>query len=243
MNKRVYYLGEKDPSQPTWILFDSERKKGHDDSQLLQNLLKFFGPLLEPNQQMKPEYLACCCSECGKYDEDDIFAAGFRDPVKIRIKGDFGHTHDRIFVVSGKCLSVLLAGKVGGFEYKAIGTSGWSALKITRRVECREGVLVPADPRCKKCCRSNGAVGFIKRESDVSIPEEDNTFFTTRVNWHRRVWDREIFITESVVKLLKESGIKGGYCNALWSAQEAQEIQDRSTLAKPWVPRGLSVIL
>jgi hypothetical protein len=243
MNMRAYYLGEKDQTKPTWILFDSEGKNGREKSQLPQNILKFFGPRLDSDQQMKQEYLGLCCSECGKYDEDDIFAAGFRDPVTIRIKGDFGHTQDRVFIVSERCLDILLKGKVRGFVYKAIGTSGWSAVQITRRVECREGVLIPADPICKSCRRPNGAAGFIKYESEISIPDEDPTFFTTRTNWHRRPWDREIFITESVVKLLKESGIKGGYCNALWNSKEAQEIQDRSTVAKPWVPRGLSVIL
>jgi len=240
-----YYLGERDQAHASWVLFERAKagSKHVRNPQLPPVMYQFFGPHPEGEVRMKPEYLPLCCKKCGRYDEDAVFEVGFTEPVSIRIKGDFSHTQDRVFVVSEKFLSLVREAKVRGYETKPIGESGWHALRATNRVDCADGVLKPAEPYCPLCGRSDGAVGEFERISELSVPSDGNTFFTTSINWHRRLWDRDIFITEDVVAALKDAGIKGGYCNRLWTDEEMRTAAEKTKQGKKWKPPGSTVLL
>ncbi|HWQ90670.1 MAG TPA: hypothetical protein VN673_03280 [Clostridia bacterium] len=104
-----YYLGERDQAHASWVLFERAKAgpKRLRNPQLPPVMYRFFGPQPEGEVRMKPEYLPLCCTKCGRYDEDAVFEVGFTEPVSIRIKGDFSHTQDRVFVVSEKFLSLV----------------------------------------------------------------------------------------------------------------------------------------
>jgi hypothetical protein len=55
--------------------------------------------------------------------------------------------------------------------------------------------------------------------------------------------DRCIFATEDVVRALKEGGIKGGYCNRLWTDGEVRTAQEKTKQGKKWKPPRSTVLL
>ncbi len=240
-----YYLGERDQAHASWALFELTKAglKHVRRPELPPVMYQFFGPQPEGEMRMKSEYRPLCCTKCGRYDEDAVFETGFRDPVTIRIKGDFSHTQDRVFIISEKLLSTLRKAKVRGYETKPLGKSGWHALRVTVRVNCVEGVLKPAEPYCPVCGRSDGAVGDFEHVNQLAVPGDGNTFFTTEINWHRRLWDRDLFVTEDVVNALKEGGIKGGYCNRLWTDEEVRMADEKAKQGKKWKPPHSTVLL
>mgnify|MGYP001569024203 CR=1 FL=1 len=240
-----YYLDERDQTRPSWVLFDLVKRgrKNVRQSELPPAIYQFFGSQPEGEMRMKPEYLQTCCKKCGRYDEDAVFQVGFSDPVTIRIKGDYSHTQDRVFLVSERFLKVLCNAKVRGYESKPVGKSGWHALCVTVRVNCADGVLKPAEPYCPACGRPDGAVGSFERVSQLSVPRDDKTFITTNVNYHRRLWDRDIFITENVLRALKDGGIKGGYCSRLWTDEEVRFAGEMAKQGRKWKPTNSTVLL
>ncbi len=240
-----YYLGVRDEARESWVLFDlvKANPKRVPNPELPSALYQLFGPSPLGDMRMKSQYLPLCCAKCGRYDEDAIFSTGFSTPAIIHIKGDYGRTRDRILVVNERFLKVIQIAKVRGYETKPIGSSGWHALQVTHRVECMEGALKRAEPYCPECGRSNGSVGSFQQLRQLAVPEDGNTFFTTKVNWHRRLWDRDIFVSEGVVTALKAAGIKGGYCNRLWTDEEVSVSDDRARLGKRWKPPKSTVLL
>jgi len=240
-----YYLDEQDQPKSSWVLFEEVHatRKHVRNSELPPAMYSFFGPLAEGDMQMKPQYVSACCKKCGRYDEDSVFEIGFSDPVIVRAKGDYTHTEDRVFVVSDKFLSVLQMAKVRGYTAKSLGKSGWHALRITVLVDCDPKALKPAKPFCKMCGRPDGAVGSFERVGQLAVPSDENTFFTTKVNYHRRLWDRDIFITENVVRALKSGGVKGGYCSRLWTDEEVRISEAKSKQGKKWKPPRATVLL
>ena len=240
-----YYLGERDQAHASWVLFELVKSgpKQVRNPELPPVMYQFFGPRPEGEMRMKPEYLPQCCKKCGRYSEDAVFKVGFRGPVTIRVKSDYTHTQDRIFIVSDKFLSVVRKAKVQGFEAKPVGKSGWHALAVTHLVDCADDVLKPAEPYCSECGRPDGAVGAFVHANQLACPQSGSTFFTTKVNYHRRLWDRDIFITEGVVKALKDGGIKGGYCIRLWTDEEVRTAEEKAKQGKKWKPPGSTVLL
>lgn len=240
-----FCLWENDQARASWVLYELVKAgpKHVRNPRLRPVMYQFFGPQPDGEMQMKPEYMPLCCKRCGRYDEDAVFKVGFREPVSIRIKGDFSHTQDRVFIVSDKFLSVVRKAKVRGFEAKPVGKSGWHALTVTHLVDCAEGVLKPAEPYCSECGRPDGAVGAFEHARQLACPQSGSTFFTTKINYHRRLQDREIFITEDVVRALKDGGIKGGYCNRLWTSEEVRTAEEKAKQGKKWKPPGSTVLL
>jgi hypothetical protein len=240
-----YLLVEKDPSKSSWVLMELVKpvKKRLRSPDLPPVMYRFFGLPPDGEMRMKPQYVPLCCKTCGRYDDDAAFDVGFKDPVTIRIQGDFGHTEDRILVVSDRFLSVLKKAKVRGYETRPAGTSGWHALRATVHVDTAKGVMKPVKPICRTCGRSNGAVGSFEHRKQLSIPPQANTFFTTKTNWHRRFYDRETFLTEDVMEALKAGGIKGGWCNRLWTDEEVRKAQEKAKAGIKWKPPSWCVPL
>jgi hypothetical protein len=193
---------------------------------------KFFRPP-ETNVRMKPKYELACCKTCGRYDSYKVFDLGFEDPVSIRMRPDFGHTNDRIFIISDKFLKVLRDSKVRGYETKPVSTSGWHALRVTLLVQSVEGVVQPEGSNCPECGRPEGAHGLFEELRQLALPSQNNTFFTTKSSWPAPFSDRDIFITEDALMSLKSAGIKGGYCNRLWNEKEAATVRQKGPAFKP----------
>jgi hypothetical protein len=110
-------------------------------------------------------------------------------------------------------------------------------------VDCAKGVMKLAKPICRECKRPRSAVGAFAHAGHLSAPSRTNTIFTTKINWHRLGSDREIFMTEDVMEALKAAGIKGGWCNRLWSDDEVRAAQEKAKKGIKWKPPGWCVPL
>jgi hypothetical protein len=240
-----YYLGERDQSRSSWVLFELVKAgpKHFRNPELPPVMYQFFGPQPEGEMRMKPEYLPLCCKTCGRYDDDPVFEVGFKDPVTIRIKGDFSHTQDRVFVVNEKFLSVVQKAKIRGYETKPVGKSGWHAFRATERVDFAERVMKLVEPFCPECKRAQTTTGMFEHLSQLDVPNHPNTFFTTKRGWPTMLWDRWIFAAEDVVKALKQGGIKGGYFNRLWTDEEVRMAEEKAQQGNKWKPPGITVLL
>lgn len=192
---------------------------------------------------MKPAYQSLVCKTCERYDDDPVFEVGFSDPVIIRIKGDFAGTEDRVYAVSQKFLETLRRAKVQGYETKPLGSSGWHALHVTERVDCDESVMEFIGPFCSGCKRPARTPGALKHLRQISAPQKPNTFFTTEKGWAKPFSNRDIFLTEDVVKALKAGGVAGGWCTRLWSDAEVRIGQEKAKKGVRWNPPGWCVSL
>jgi hypothetical protein len=237
-----YVLGENDQPQSSWVMFRlvKPEPKRPRNPELPPVMYRFFGPQPDGRMQLKPEFGAICCGKCGRYDEDAAYKIGFHDPAIIRVKGDFTHTQDRIFVVSERFLQALQKAKTQGFETAPVGTTGWHALCPTMRVDSADEVMKEFPPFCPECGRPERAGGIFKALGQLSPPKAPNAVFTTKRSWPTPLWDRDFFLTEQVVKVLKAAGIKGGYCNRLWTEQE---VAVAKTKGPGWKPPGSTVFL
>jgi hypothetical protein len=193
---------------------------------------------------MKPQYHSLCCKKCGRYEADKMFEVGFDDPVTMRFKGDYGHTQDRIFSISDKFLKVLKIAKVDDYETKPLGNSGWHALRVTLRVDHADDVVDTSGPQCPECGRPNETGGIFEYLSELSLPIQSNTFFTTKTSWPRHSSDRDLFITEDVLQVLQEGSIAGGYCSRIWTEEEFQKQKEKEKQGiNFWKPPGTLVHL
>jgi len=192
---KYYRVSLLDYPKSSWVVHEVVRKlpKRTVSPSLPPVIYKFF-PAPDAKVRIKPEYEAACCKTCGSYEVDRIFKFGFHEPVTIRINEDFGYTNDRICVINDKCLEVLRTGKVGGYETKTIGQSGWHALRVTLRVDAVEGVIRTFPPNCPDCGQPRDAGSIIDDEASLSLPLKRNTLFTTNVGCSAMSFrDRDIF--------------------------------------------------
>lgn len=240
-----YYLVEKDKLRLSWAVSVVRKPlpKHTRNAELPPVLYRFLGPVPEGEMALKPQYEGVACKVCGSYDDDAMFDLGFFDPVTIRFKEDFGHTDDRVFVISQKFLDVLRSAKIHGFETKPLGSSGWHALRVTERVECDESVMEQIGPFCRECGRAERVPGAFTKLEELSLPSRPRVIFTTKKGWPKPFRDRTTFLTEDVVELLKGAGIKGGWCHRLWTSNEVEKMEVKAKQGKKWKPPGAIVTL
>lgn len=248
-----YRLDENDHSRSSWLLFTEGNVSTSNrlppklsGSSLPPVISKLLGPQPEGPLCLKGRYVSLCCKICGRYSEDEVFDAGFEEPVTIRIQGDFGHTSDRVFVISAKLHKVLSQAGVSGFETKPIGKGGWHALRVVNRVECSKKVIQLVKPVCRGCGRAKGAKGIFRYLTQLSVPPVGNTLFTTIASWPQLLWERDLFLTQDVVDVLRKAGIKGGYCNRLFTPSEEEEAEAKikeSPKYQWWAPKKSQIRL
>jgi len=243
-----YYLVERDYSKPSWAVSEVSniRKtlpKHFPNPALPPAINSFFSLLPYQKMPLKTQYMSIACKTCGRYDDDAIFDLGFSDPVTIRIKVDFAHTDDRVFAVNQKFLDVLRKGKVEGFETKPLGSSGWHAIRVIERVDCDESVMKLIGPFCKECGRPEQIPGIFTKLEELSLPSRSNVIFTTKTGLAKPYRDRTTFLTEDVVILLKEAGIKGGWCHRLWTREEVDKMDEKAKQGNKWKPKGAVITL
>jgi hypothetical protein len=241
-----YSFDTEDHAKSSWALHEVLKLlPNRPDAEGLPSVLRKFFPSADVEVRMKPQYRPPCCRRCGRFDSDTMFGIGFDDPVMIRFKGDFGFTNDRVFVISDKFLKALRTARTSGYETKPLGKSGWHALRATRLVDHVEGVIKSRKPLCPECGRPKESYGLFEHLRGLSLPTQPNTLFSTKQGWPS--WhssDRQLFITEDALHLLKASGIAGGYCSRLWTDEElAKHKQKAKEGAGYWIPPGALVRL
>lgn len=217
-----YSLVEKDHPRQSWVIMREERasksrKRGPEISPIVHQLL---GQPFPNGLQLKPQYARYRCRECGRFDAEEIFKEGFDDEVKIRLKGDFGHTTDRIFVVSDRFVTALGSVNAQGYELKSLGGSGWHAMRVTCLVGIAAEVIKTSQQACKECARPFEACGCVQKVSEFKPPTSPYTLFTSTRSWPFPFFDKDIFMTEDLMLTLKQNKIKGGYCYRLYTDEE-----------------------
>ena len=234
-----------DQPKSSWVVHEIVKplpKPAHKEG--LPPVLHKFFPSADANVRMKPRYERLCCDQCGSYDTDAMYDAGFTEPVAIRFKQDFGYTHDRIFVMNDKCVRVLSEAKVGGYETQPIGTSGWNACRVTERVQCVDTAIRTFPPNCPKCGSPKDAGSSILFLSWISAPTSTKVLFATLPGCRAlSMRDRDTFFTEEVLEILKRGKIKGPYCERLWTDEEARTQEEKEKQGVAWRPKGGTVYL
>ena len=247
MTPKFYTLWENDPTRPSWVLCEPvEPIKLRRNRNIIPPVVNaLLGPTPEARMRMKEQYRHLCCKTCGRFDAYRAFDVGFDEKVSIRIKGDFGHTSDRISVVSDAFVNVLREAAIEGFETKAIGTTGWHAFKTTLLVESDNEVIKTSGVACPECGRPADSWGLHEALSKLSLPASTNTFFTTKTGWPSHPsHDRSIFLSEEIAMLLKRKGIKGGCCSQLLTDKEWDWIWEMRKRGTDPVPlRGTTIFL
>jgi hypothetical protein len=192
---------------------------------------------------LKTQYQDTVCKICERYADDALFEIGFFDPIIIRLRGDFGHTEDRVLAINERFLEALSRFNVHGYEAKPLGASGWYALRITERVDCDERVMDERKPFCRECGRAERVIGEFSRLDQIRLPTHPRSLFTTKKAWAKPFRDRTIFLTQEAVEALKEAGVKGGWCNRLWTGDEVLYAEKKAAQGKKWKPPGSIVTL
>ena len=217
-----YMLVEKDHPRQSWALITEEKKTKRPERppEIPPTVHRLLGQPFPPGLRFKPQYSRYRCKLCRRFDEYEVFDEGFDDGVKIRIKGDFGHTTDRVFVVNDRFVKAIGSVNAQGYELKPLGKSGWHALRVTCLVKVLPGVLEASGMPCPECGRKEYAGGCVQKVSEIAVPESPNTFFASQESLPLPFWDRDIFLTEDLMQAMKSNGIKGGYCYRLYTDEE-----------------------
>src|SRR6185436_7195865 len=170
---KMFSLCPRDQMRQSWVLCveGKARERNKTAKDTFRNVHALLGSAVTGEIRMKPQYNSIRCGLCRRYDSARAFEVGFDDTATIRIKGDFGYTTDRIFVISDKLLSTLKTHQVGGFESKPVGKTGWHAFQANRFVESNDSVIQTAGALCPECGRPEDSWGSYQRLSDLVPPE------------------------------------------------------------------------
>ncbi|HEV2294711.1 MAG TPA: hypothetical protein VGR35_12730 [Tepidisphaeraceae bacterium] len=224
---KYYKLCLIDQPKSSWVLHDViKRVPKRKNPEMPSAFYKFFAPP-DADVHMKERYQKLCCTQCGRYHSDEVFDAGFEEPVAIRFKQDMAWTDDRQLVLNDKVLGVLKAAKVEGYESKPIGKSGWHVMRVTPRVDCDESIFEVAEPFCGACGQPRSAGKAVSFLSQIKVPAgATNTFFTTKIGWASKYkMDRNVFLTEDVYRALKDGKVSGPYCDRLLTDDEVVKME------------------
>jgi hypothetical protein len=241
MQPKFYKLCLLDYAKSSWAMHDIVKNIArHPHPELPPVFYKFF-PSPDAQVRLKPPYQSIVCPQCRRYDTDEAFKIGFFEPATLRFKEHIGVTDDHIDVVADKCLAALKRAKVGGYETKPIGKSGWHAFRVTLRFDPPVESVVTRGKKCPKCGRPE-YVGVKDWEvRHVVHPSHGNTFYTTAV---RRVGcQQDIFFTGDVLDTLKAAGIKGPYCERFQTHEEVEKRLQLEKQGKRWLPKDMTVYL
>jgi len=136
---KYYYLSEGDHLWPSWVLFTPLGKitsKRRVPGAISPTVNRLLGPRSAGPIRIKPPYAKLLCPRCGRYEASEAYDIGFDEDVSIGIQGDFGHTTDRVLVITSAFLAALKMIGVRGYESQPIGKTGWHALRISLAGQC-----------------------------------------------------------------------------------------------------------
>lgn len=221
----VYRFSPNDQPWSNWLLIDESKE--------------------EPYLLIKKRYEHLFCPVCEMFDHDEALKESFDEGVRIHARGNIVMTDDDFCLFDEKTTQVVLSQKVQGIRLKPIPRTEWSIVTISERKECVALAYKSHLPKCRKCGRFSEFTGLIDYESQISIPKHERTFFTTKIGFqgaNRR--NRDILLTEDVVRCLKDAGLKGGRFMRLLNRDE-EGVMKRSvaTTGKAKWPSGVQILL
>jgi len=172
-------------------------------------------------------YLSAFCPRCGKFDQDTVFEKGFENTcarIRVRKGRNILETDDDFLCVSSDLLKSLNSAGVKGFESKPLYTGiYWHILRITNRRRFDPNVYRTDEKPCSACQRV-GDYGSIQNEREIDLPNEELTFFST--DRQRGQGGYDLFVTEKLSEVLRNSNAKGGDLYRLWTADEEKRLKD-----------------
>ena len=239
-----FQLGLLDYTKSSWVLHDVIKKLPRKQNPDMAPVFYKFFSTPDAQVQLKEPYHCIACRKCGRFDIDEVFKIGFFEPVILRFKEDIGQTDDKVTVINDKCAKALKAAKVGGYETKPIGKTGWHAFRVTLLLPPPKESITTRGETCTECGRPEYMGVQSWRVSHVAHPSHENTLYSTNVRYTgSSVSDRDIFLTEDVVKVLKAAQVKGPHCSRLQTDEEVEKRLKLEKEGKNWMPKGLTVYL
>jgi hypothetical protein len=192
---------------------------------------------------VRQRYDQLVCPKCNRANHDDVFDSGFDEGVRIRGRGDILTTDDGFLLFNQAAVTVLKQQRIRGVRLKEIPKTPWYVAQVTERRKFDQSVYVSHEPLCSACGRPDCITGLIDYESQIDIPKEGRTLFTTAVGF-ATLRRRDIFLTEDVVLALKASGLKGGEFMRLLNGKEEEAMKKSlATHGKSKWPKNVRVRL
>jgi hypothetical protein len=201
------------------------------------NWLLFTEHKKTPWLSIKPRYQHLLCPKCKKFDHDDAFKEGFDSEIRIRGRGDIIRTDDGFRCVNEKVKRTIERAHLKGLGLKPLGDTGWYVINVTLRVSGDSTVYRLHKPFCRHCNRPSEITGIWGFQSQLRPPKEGKSFFSTIFDrCCSGNADRDIFVTEDIVRLWKDHGVKGGMFERLLNADEEAQVRDSIARGKPRWP-------
>ena len=160
-------------------------------------------------QALRPlaQYDDCVCSACGRIQYDDVFRLGFDKAGSVGAKGDMLYTDDNFWCMSQNAVEVLQRAGVKGARFKKVADTEWYVINIETRVQVTADVYRPVGKTCATCGENTEIIGSVAQMGQfLEEPPRDCIFSTAE---YRGRMDRDVFVGESVLTLLRDSKITG----------------------------------
>jgi hypothetical protein len=177
-------------------------------------------------------YLDHICPACHSIDRAALFArkGGLEGGPKIRVSKsrELAEARDGFLLIKNRVLELLRKHRVDGYEARLIPYTEWHVLRVTKRVPYKDFSPQITKPFCKSCGRG-AYYGIANRLRDMAVPPEDNTFFGPELEGTNRY---DVFLTESVTRMFKSEGVKGGQLSRLLDDDEFRLLHEGTPAAR-----------
>lgn len=177
-------------------------------------------------------YLDCICPTCRSFDRAELFSRkhGLEGGPKIRVskKRELAEARDGFLLIKDRVLGLLEKHGVAGYETRPVPYTEWHVFRVTHRVAYKEFTPKREKPPCKTCGRG-AYYGMASRLREISLPEQDNTFFAPELE---RTNCYDVYLTERVALMLKSGGVKGGLLTRLLDEEEYRILGEGTPAAR-----------
>ncbi len=177
-------------------------------------------------------YLDCICPTCHSFDRAALFARkhGLEGGPKIRVsKGrELAEARDGFLLIKSRVLELLRKHEVAGYDTRPVPYTEWHVFRVARRVAYMDFTPKREKQPCKTCGRG-AYYGIASRLREIAVPDEDNTFFAPDVE---RTNSYDVYLTESVARLFKSEGVKGGLLTRLLDDDEYRVLCEGTPAAR-----------
>lgn len=177
-------------------------------------------------------YLDCICPTCHSFDRAALFARknGLEGGPKIRVskRRELAEARDGFLLVKSRVLELLKKHRVTGYETRPIPYTDWHVFGVTCRVAYKDFTPKREKPPCKTCGRG-AYYGIASLLRHIAVPDHDNTFFAPEIE---RTNSYDVYLTESVARMLKSEGVKGGSLTRLFDDEEDRILREGTASAR-----------
>jgi len=177
-------------------------------------------------------YLDCVCPTCRSFDRASLFARkhGLEGGPKIRVsKGrELVEARDGFLLIKSRVLELLQKHAVTGYETRPVPYTEWHVLRVTCRVVYKDFAPKREKPPCKSCGRG-AYYGIANALSHIAVPASDNTLFAPELE---RTNGYDVYLTESVARMMKSEGVKGGLMTRLLDDDEYRVLREGTPAAR-----------